>query len=86
MTEPLARRITAKAPIPTIGIGAWSACDGQALVVDDMLGGFGEFRPKIGKRPAERGQAASAAVAACAEQVRARRFPGAGHVLAVKAP
>jgi 3-methyl-2-oxobutanoate hydroxymethyltransferase len=86
VTEPLARRITAEVPIPTIGIGASPACDGQVLVVDDMLGLFGEFRPKFVKRFAELGQAASAAIAAYAEDVRARRFPGTEHVFADKGP
>lgn len=86
MTEPLARRITAEVTIPTIGIGASPACDGQVLVVDDMLGLFGEFRPKFVKRYAELGAAASAAIAAYAEDVRARRFPGPEHVFADKAP
>lgn len=82
VTEPLARRITAEVAIPTIGIGASPACDGQVLVVDDMLGLFGEFRPKFVKRYAELGDAASAAIAAYAEDVRARRFPGPEHVFA----
>lgn len=86
VTEPLARRITAEVAIPTIGIGASPACDGQVLVVDDMLGLFGEFRPKFVKRYAELGQAASAAIAAYAADVRARRFPGPEHVFADKAP
>lgn len=86
VTEPLARRITGEVAIPTIGIGASPACDGQVLVVDDMLGLFGEFRPKFVKRYAELGQAASAAIAAYAEDVRARRFPGPEHVFADKAP
>lgn len=86
VTEPLARRITQELTIPTIGIGASPACDGQVLVVDDMLGLFGEFRPKFVKRYAELGEVASAAIAAYAEDVRARRFPGAEHVFADKAP
>jgi 3-methyl-2-oxobutanoate hydroxymethyltransferase len=86
VTEPLARRITEDLAIPTIGIGASPACDGQVLVVDDMLGLFGEFRPKFVKRYAELSDAASAAVAAYAADVRDRRFPGPEHVFADKAP
>lgn len=80
MPEPLARRITGEIAIPTIGIGASPDCDGQILVVEDMLGLFGAFRPKFVKRYAELGQAAEAAIAAYAQDVRERRFPAAEHV------
>ena len=76
----LADRITAKLAVPTIGIGASVACDGQVLVVDDMLGLFTEFHPKFVKRYAELGGAADAAIAAYAADVRARRFPGPEHI------
>jgi len=82
VTEPLARRITEAVAIPTIGIGASAACDGQVLVIDDMLGLFTEFQPKFAKRYAELGRDAEAAIAAFAEEVRARRFPGPEHVFA----
>ncbi|SJM30176.1 3-methyl-2-oxobutanoate hydroxymethyltransferase [Mesorhizobium delmotii] len=82
--EPLARRITEEVAIPTIGIGASPACDGQILVVDDMLGLFGDFRPKFVKRYAELGNAASAAIAAYAREVREGRFPAAEHVFGDK--
>jgi 3-methyl-2-oxobutanoate hydroxymethyltransferase len=75
----LAARVTQSLKIPTIGIGAGAQCDGQVLVVDDMLGMFTEFRPKFVKRYADLGQAAAAAIAAYAEEVRARRFPGPEH-------
>jgi len=75
----LAGRITAQVAIPTIGIGAGVDCDGQVLVVDDMLGLFTEFRPKFVKRYGALGQAAAEAIAAYAEDVRARRFPGPEH-------
>ncbi|MBL3573721.1 3-methyl-2-oxobutanoate hydroxymethyltransferase [Rhodovulum sulfidophilum] len=78
----LADRITAAVPIPTIGIGASVGCDGQILVVDDMLGVFTGFRPKFVKRYAELGDAARAAVETYAEEVRSRRFPGPEHVFA----
>ncbi|ANT54364.1 MULTISPECIES: 3-methyl-2-oxobutanoate hydroxymethyltransferase [Mesorhizobium] len=80
--EPLARRITAEIAIPTIGIGASPACDGQILVVDDLLGMFTDFRPKFVKRYAELGAGAEAAIAAYAADVRERRFPSAEHVYA----
>ncbi|BCM17761.1 3-methyl-2-oxobutanoate hydroxymethyltransferase [Mesorhizobium sp. J8] len=82
MPEHLARRITGEIEIPTIGIGASPACDGQILVSDDMLGLFSAFRPKFVKRYAELGDQASAAIAAYADEVRSRRFPAAEHVFA----
>lgn len=78
--EALARAITGRLAIPTIGIGASAACDGQVLVVDDMLGIFEDFRPRFVRRYAELGEAADGAIAAYAADVRARRFPGAEHV------
>ncbi|MCO5066811.1 MAG: 3-methyl-2-oxobutanoate hydroxymethyltransferase [Rhizobiaceae bacterium] len=78
--EALARRITGEIVVPTIGIGASPACDGQILVVDDMLGAFTDFRPKFVRRYAELGAEADKAVAAFAADVRARRFPAAEHV------
>ncbi len=88
VAEPLARAITANLAVPTIGIGASAACDGQILVVDDMLGMFTQFQPKFVKRYAELGMAADAAMAAYAKDVRKRSFPGAEHVYAgaAKAP
>lgn len=80
VTEPLARTITESIAIPTIGIGASAACDGQILVIDDVLGIFTDFRPKFVKRYAELGREADAAVALYAAEVRERRFPGPEHV------
>ncbi len=82
----LASRITAEIAIPTIGIGASPDCDGQVLVVDDMLGLFTDFRPKFVRRYAELGRTAGEAVAAYAADVRARRFPGKEHVFADEMP
>ena len=80
--EGLARDITQGLAVPTIGIGASPACDGQILVVDDMLGLFPDFRPKFVRRYAELGAAVADAVAAYAADVRSRRFPGPEHVFA----
>jgi len=77
--EGLAARITQALAIPTIGIGAGVRCDGQVLVVDDMLGQFTDFRPKFVKRYAELGKAADEAIAAYAADVRSRAFPAAEH-------
>ncbi|MFG6082740.1 3-methyl-2-oxobutanoate hydroxymethyltransferase [Paracoccus litorisediminis] len=82
LPQSLGARITGAIPVPTIGIGAGPECDGQVLVVDDMLGLFGDFRPKFVRRYAELGDSASDAIAAYAEDVRARRFPGPEHVFA----
>lgn len=81
----LADEITAELPIPTIGIGASAGCDGQILVVDDMLGLFTAFKPKFAKRYAELGEAADAAIAAYAAEVRARSFPAPEHVFGEQA-
>ncbi|WP_404926495.1 3-methyl-2-oxobutanoate hydroxymethyltransferase [Mesorhizobium sp. ORM16] len=78
--DPLAKRITAEIAVPTIGIGASLACDGQILVSDDMLGLFSSFRPKFVKRYAELGEQADAAIAAYAADVRRRCFPAAEHL------
>ena len=75
----LAGRVTSALKIPTIGIGAGVECDGQVLVTDDMLGLFTDFRPKFVKRYAELGLSAAEAIAAFAEDVQARRFPGPEH-------
>jgi 3-methyl-2-oxobutanoate hydroxymethyltransferase len=84
--EGLAGRITQALRIPTIGIGAGPRCDGQVLVVDDMLGMFTEFRPKFVKRYATLAQTAAEAIAAYAGDVRARRFPGPEHSFGDEAP
>ncbi len=75
----LAGRITADLAIPTIGIGAGVDCDGQVLVIDDMLGLFTDFRPKFVKRYAELGKLADEAIATYAAEVRSRVFPAAEH-------
>jgi 3-methyl-2-oxobutanoate hydroxymethyltransferase len=80
--EPLAREITRRVRVPTIGIGASVACDGQILVVDDVIGLFVEFRPKFVRRYAEVAGPIETAVREYAADVRARRFPGVEHTFA----
>ncbi|HSF65391.1 MAG TPA: 3-methyl-2-oxobutanoate hydroxymethyltransferase [Paracoccaceae bacterium] len=75
----LATDISRALTIPSIGIGAGAGCDGQVLVVDDMLGLFTDFRPKFVKRYAELGKTADEAIAAFAAEVRAGTFPGPEH-------
>ena len=79
VVEPLAARITANVAIPTIGIGASAACDGQILVMEDMAG-LTPRAPRFVKRYGALGEALEQAVAAYADDVRARRFPEDAHV------
>lgn len=81
VVEPLAERITKNVAIPTIGIGASAACDGQILVMEDMAG-LTPKTPKFVKRYGELATALERAVATYAEDVRARRFPAAEHTYA----
>ena len=75
VAEPLARTLTGELSIPTIGIGASPACDGQVLVLDDMLGLF-DWTPKFVRRYADLRSEIDRAVRSYAADVRARRFPG----------
>src|ERR1700688_1800374 len=75
VAEPLGRRISAAVAIPTIGIGPSVACDGQILVLEDMLG-LSPRVPKFVKRYGNLGPGIEAAIAAYAADVRARTFPG----------
>ncbi len=84
--ESLGREITEDIEIPTIGIGASPACDGQVLVTEDMVGLFGAFTPKFVKRYAELGTEVGDAAAAYASDVRARAFPAPEHCFADTAP
>jgi 3-methyl-2-oxobutanoate hydroxymethyltransferase len=79
VAEPLAAEITREIAIPTIGIGASAACDGQVLVLEDMLG-LSPWVPKFVKRYTNLGPSIEAAVSAYAEEVRSRAFPAAAHV------
>jgi 3-methyl-2-oxobutanoate hydroxymethyltransferase len=83
VAEPLARRITADIPIPTIGIGASPACDGQILVLEDMLG-LSPQVPKFVKRYTDLGPSIGKAVESYAAEVRSRAFPGPEHVYGMK--
>jgi 3-methyl-2-oxobutanoate hydroxymethyltransferase len=83
VAEPLARKITASVAIPTIGIGASAACDGQVLVLEDMLG-LSPRAPKFVRRYGNLGPAIEAAIEAYASDVRSRAFPGPEHVYAMK--
>ena len=80
---PLAERITASVPVPTIGIGASAACDGQILVMEDMLG-LSPRVPKFVKQFGAIGAAIENAIKGYAEEVRAGRFPTPEHSYAMK--
>jgi 3-methyl-2-oxobutanoate hydroxymethyltransferase len=83
VAEPLARKITQAAIIPTIGIGASPACDGQVLVLDDMLG-MSSRAPKFVRRYADLRPVADAAIESYARDVRSRAFPGPEHLYGMK--
>jgi 3-methyl-2-oxobutanoate hydroxymethyltransferase len=83
VAEPLARKITQRVVVPTIGIGASAACDGQVLVLEDMLG-LSPRAPKFVRRYGDLGPAIEAAVSAYAKDVRSRAFPGPEHVYGMK--
>lgn len=74
----LAKEITEMLPIPTIGIGAGPDCDGQILVVNDMLG-IGDFKPKFVKRYAEIGAAMKQAFESYAGEVQSGAYPAPEH-------
>jgi 3-methyl-2-oxobutanoate hydroxymethyltransferase len=84
VAEPLGRKITASVAIPTIGIGASGACDGQVLVLEDMLG-LSPRVPKFVKRYGDLGPGIEKAVADYAAEVRSRVFPGPEHVYPMRA-
>ena len=85
VAEPLGREITQAVDIPTIGIGASAACDGQILVLEDMLG-LTPRAPKFVKRYGELGPHIAQAVEAYAREVRSRAFPGPEHTYPEKKP
>jgi 3-methyl-2-oxobutanoate hydroxymethyltransferase len=75
----LAREITRRLSIPTIGIGAGIHCDGQVLVAHDMLGLFDMYRPKFVKRYAELGSLMGDAFKSFIAEVKEGKFPGEEH-------
>lgn len=75
----LAKKITSEISIPTIGIGAGLYCDGQVLVIDDMLGRFEEFTPRFVKRYAEIGKVMRDACRKYIIDVKEGKFPTLEH-------
>ena len=80
----LAQMITDAVSIPTIGIGAGAACDGQILVYQDMLGMFSDFTPKFVKRYANVGEVMREAFANYAAEVASGAFPTEEHTYKIK--
>jgi len=78
MPRDLAREISAALRIPTIGIGAGAECDGQVLVMHDLLG-LNDWTPSFVKQYANLGALASQAARAFADDVAHRKFPGDEH-------
>jgi 3-methyl-2-oxobutanoate hydroxymethyltransferase len=81
--DPVSREITAAVSVPTIGIGASAACDGQVLVIDDVLGMMGDFKPKLARRYVDLGSQISEAAKNYAADVKAHRFPGPENVYGI---
>ncbi|MBQ2470131.1 MAG: 3-methyl-2-oxobutanoate hydroxymethyltransferase [Ruminococcus sp.] len=79
----LAELITKKLTIPTIGIGAGAACDGQVLVYQDMLGMYSDFTPKFVKKFSNVGEVMKAAFAQYIEEVQNGVFPSEEHCYAI---
>lgn len=79
MPQAVAQQVTEAVHVPTIGIGAGPHCDGQVLVLYDLLGLNEDFHPKFLKRFAEMGKDVRKAVGKYAEEVRAGKYPDGDH-------
>ena len=77
----LAALISERLTIPTIGIGAGSGCDGQVLVVHDLLGLFDRFTPSFAKQYAHLYSEMERAFGGYIEEVKERKFPGPEHTI-----
>jgi 3-methyl-2-oxobutanoate hydroxymethyltransferase len=75
MPKELAQSISKSVKIPTIGIGAGAGCDGQVLVINDILGLFEDFKPKFVRRYAELGKEIKKACTNYLNDVKSRKFP-----------
>ena len=82
--EELAAEITSDVKIPTIGIGAGTKCDGQILVIHDLLGFNPDFAPKFVKRYAQLSDVIQNAVIDFIEEVQSKKFPGPEHTYNMK--
>ncbi len=84
MPAAIARLITEAVAVPTIGIGAGGDCDGQVLVIHDMLGLFDRFTPKFVKQYARISETVAEAIESYKRDVQAGRFPEACHSFSMK--
>jgi len=82
--EKLAKIVSEKLTIPTIGIGAGKYCDGQVLVIQDMLGMYSDFTPKFVKQFADVGTLMKSAVADYKKEVQDMTFPEEKHTFKIK--
>lgn len=82
---PLAEHITREVGIPTIGIGAGPACDGQVLVIHDLVGLYDRFTPKFVKQYAKISETVAAALVQYKAEVENRTFPTEAHSFTMKA-
>lgn len=82
--DKLAKLITEQVNIPTIGIGAGNVCDGQVLVIQDVLGMYEGLQPKFVKRYSETGEAIKAATVAYIDEVKSGKFPDESHTFNIK--
>lgn len=80
---PLAKLVSEKLSIPTIGIGAGAGCDGQVLVIQDMLGMYSDFTPKFVRQYAKLNEPITQAVQNYIKEVREGVFPGAEHTFSM---
>ena len=71
----VAEAITRRVSVPTIGIGSGAGCDGQVLVLHDMLGIYEDIRPKFVKRYAELSKSIFDAVSSYAREIKTGKFP-----------
>lgn len=85
VTEPLAREVTARIPVPVIGIGASAACDGQVLVTEDVVG-LSEQAPRFAKQYTDIGAFLMEAARCYALDVREGRFPAKEHIIQAAPP
>jgi 3-methyl-2-oxobutanoate hydroxymethyltransferase len=84
--QDVAAEVTARLAVPTIGIGAGPACDGQVLVANDLLGMDLSFQPKFVKRYAQLQDTITKAVSAYVDEVRSGAFPTQEHSFTRKTP